>query len=55
MTTVDWQPVKDYSEIIFERAGKIAKGKKDVSGAAYPMPLSDNRLSAAVQPQPLYP
>ena len=25
MTTVDWQPVKDYSEIIFERAGKIAK------------------------------
>lgn len=25
MTTVDWQPVKEYSEIIFERAGKIAK------------------------------
>ena len=25
MTTVNWQPVKDYSEIIFERAGKIAK------------------------------
>lgn len=25
MTTVDWQSVKNYSEIIFERAGKIAK------------------------------
>lgn len=25
MTSVDWKNVKDYSEIIFERAGKIAK------------------------------
>ena len=25
MTEVNWQPVKEYSEIIFERAGKIAK------------------------------
>ena len=25
MTTVNWQQVKEYSEIIFERAGKIAK------------------------------
>ena len=25
MTKVDWKPVKKYSEIFFERAGKIAK------------------------------
>ncbi len=25
MTSVDWQPVKEYKEIVFERADKIAK------------------------------
>lgn len=25
LTSVEWEKVKDYSEIIFERAGQIAK------------------------------